>query len=213
MINYLFSGIDKENGFTPSQSKLLKEDIISNYNITFIASILDNYKKNDLQVSNYINNFKKIGITFNDINLIDKRINPTKSKKILEKTDIIFLLGGNPEKQMKFIKEYNLISYIKKIKIILGVSAGSMNQSERIIYKDDFENFIKKDYHGLGIVNINIFPHFELENNSLLEEVKEISKDIPLILLPNDSFIRIKNNNIEIIGKSYKIYKENITQQ
>lgn len=28
-----------------------------------------------------------------------------------------------------------------------------------------------------------------------------------LILLPNDSFIRIKNNNVEIVGKFYKIDK------
>lgn len=58
MINYLFSGIDKEKGFTKEQSKLLKEDILSGSVITFVASVFDNYEKNDLLTSNYIKFFK-----------------------------------------------------------------------------------------------------------------------------------------------------------
>lgn len=73
---------------------------------------------------------------------------------------------------MKSIKEYQIIEEIKQSKIIIGVSAGSMNQSNRVMYKDDFDNFIMKDYKGLGIVNINIFPHYQ---STMLEEAKEIS--------------------------------------
>lgn len=208
MINYLFSGIDKEKGFTKEQGKLLKEDILSDSIITFVASVFDNYEKNDLQMSNYIKFFQNLKITFKEVNLIDNRTTIVESKRILENTDVIFLLGGSPELQMKSIREYEIIDCIKKCKIILGVSAGAMNQSNRVMYKDDFDNFIMKDYEGLGVVNINIFPHIELENQSLLEEEREISNYIPLILLPNDSFIRIKNGNIDIVGDSYKIYKE-----
>ena len=207
MINYLFSWLDKENGFTKEQSKLLKEDIVNNSNITFIASLFDNYERNDKQVSIYIKNFNKIGITFNNVNIIDNRLNCEESKTILENTNIIFLLGGSPELQMKSINEYKLLDSIKKCKLVLGVSAGALNQITRVMYKDDFDNFVMKDYNGLGLVNINIFPHFDLENKTILEEVKEVSNSIPLILLPNDSFIRIKNNNIDIVGKSYKIDK------
>lgn len=63
MINYLFSGIDKENGFNELQTNLLKKDILSNQKITFIASIFDNYERNDKQHITYLNIFKKIGIT------------------------------------------------------------------------------------------------------------------------------------------------------
>lgn len=192
MINYLFSGLDKEKGFTKEQSAFLKEDIVNNSNITFVLSFFDNYERNDTQVSKYINNFDKIGITFNKVNIIDDRLTTDESKLILENSDIIFLLGGSPELQMKSINEYKLIDSIKKCKLVLGVSAGAMNQSNRVMYKDDFDNFIMKDYVGLGLVNINIFPHFDLESKAIVEEVKEISNSIPLILLPNDSFIRKK---------------------
>lgn len=67
------------------------------------------------------------------------------------------MLGGSPELQMKSINEYKLIDSIKKCKLVLGVSAGAMNQSNKVMYKDDFDNFIMKDYAGLCLVNINIF--------------------------------------------------------
>lgn len=213
MINYLFSGIDREKGFTKEQGKFLKEDILPGSIITFVASVFNNYEKNNLQMSNYIKFFQNIGITFKEVNLIDNRIDMVVSKRMLENTNVIFLLGGSPELQMKSIREYEIIECLKKCKLILGVSAGAMNQSNRVMYKDDFDNFVMKDYAGLGVVNINIFPHIELENQSLLEEVKEISKEMPLILLPDDSFIRIKNGNMEIVGESYKIYKEKFIQE
>ena len=68
MINYLFSWLDKEKGFTEEQSKFLKEDIVNNSNITFIASLFEENSKNDFHVSNFIKTFNKIGITFNNIN-------------------------------------------------------------------------------------------------------------------------------------------------
>lgn len=210
MINYLFSGIDKERGFTLEQSKYLVSDIKPNSKITFIASVFNNNDKNDSQVSQYIKLFQQIGIAFNNVNLIDNRITNEFAKKILENTDIIFLMGGSPELQMQSIKKYKIIDDIKKCKLVLGVSAGAMNQSHRVMYRDDFDNFIMKYYNGIGMVNINIFPHTEINNTNLLKEAKEISKEIPLILLPNDSFIRIENNKMKIVGRSYSLYKEKV---
>lgn len=210
MVNYLFSSIDKDNGFNKEQENILKQDILSNQNITFISSIFDNYERNDKQLIKYLYIFNKIGINFKEHNLIDLRINPSEAKRILQKTDIIFLLGGSPELQMKYIKEYEIEENIKKCNIVMGVSAGSMNQSKRVIYKDDFDNYIKKDYEGLNIVDINIFPHYTKEDKLLVEEANEISEEIPLILLPNESFIKIDNGNINIYGLAYNQYKGKI---
>ena len=212
MTCYLFSNIDKNKGFTKEQSKYLKEDITSNMTITFIASKPYKYNKNDMYKEKFIKFFKNVNINFEKVNLIDGRVNASKSKKLIETADIIFLMGGNPETQMKFIKENDLVNSIKKCNLILGVSAGSMNQSKRIIYIDDFDNYKIKDYEGIGIVNINIFPHFDINNENQKQEVKEISKQISMILLPNDSFIKIKNEQINIIGKSYKIFKEKLEE-
>lgn len=210
MINYLFSGINKEKGFTKEQAKYLKEDIKSGYTITFITSIFDDSKRNDDQLLRFTELFKNIGIIFKKTNIIDNRTTKSTAKKLIKNSDVIFLLGGSPELQMKSILEYNLTQEIKESKIVIGVSAGSMNQSKRVMYRDDFDNYIMKDYPGLGLVDINIFPHIDLDYDKLIKEAKEISQTIPIIPLPNDSFIRITNNNIEIVGKHYILdLKEN----
>lgn len=78
-----------------------------------------------------------------------------------------------------------------------------MNQSKRVMYKDEYENYELKDYEGLGLVDINIFPHMDFDNTLLIQEVQEISKYMPLVLLPNNSFVRVEDGNTKIIGKHY----------
>ena len=203
MINYLFSGTAKKKGFTKEQREYLKKDIKSNMKIVYISSIPDNYERSDEQLLRYATFFNNIDIKFSKESVIDKRMNKDTAKELINETDIIFLMGGSPELQMKFILEYDLVNEIKNKNIVLGVSAGSMNQSKRVIYKDDFDNYKLKDYQGLGLVDINIFPHMDLNNKELMKEAEEIKQIIPLILLPNDSFIRVENNNVEIIGNHY----------
>ena len=205
MINYLFSSIDKENGFNKNQKECLINDIKPNSSISFIASIFDNYERNDKQLSQYINIFKDIGINFSSVNIIDNRLSSFDAKEAILKSDVVFLLGGSPELQMKSITHNNLIDSIKSTKIVIGVSAGSMNQSKRVMYRDDFDNYILKDYSGLGLVDINIFPHISMDNDDLINEAREISNYLDLILLPNDSFVRIDSNNCEIFGEYYNI--------
>lgn len=212
MINYLFSNIDKNKGFTKTQSDYLKKSITSNMSITFIASRPYEYDKNDMYKEKLIKFFENIDIKFKNTNLIDGRIDTQNSKKLIETSDIVFFMGGNPETQMKFIEENELITSIKNSKIILGVSAGSMNQAKRVMYIDDFDGYKVKDYEGLGLINISIFPHFDLNNKNIIKEVTELSKQIPLILLPNDTFIKIENEKINIIGKAYNIFEEKLEE-
>lgn len=203
MINYLFSGIDKKKGFTKIQTNYLKKDIKSGSNIVFIASIFNDVSKSQNNYERFIVLFKRIGIVFNKTFLIDIRVSKEKAKEYLEETDYVFLMGGSPYLQMKYILEYEIIEDIKKVKIVIGVSAGSMNQSKRVMYKDEYENYELKDYEGLGLVDINIFPHMDFDNTLLIQEVQEISKYMPLVLLPNNSFVRVEDGNTKIIGKHY----------
>lgn len=210
MINYLFSGINPEKGFTKEQANYLKKDIKDNSNIVFIASIFSDYKKNDELFENYIKYFENNNIKFRKSSIIDNRISITLAHELINDADIVFLLGGNPEMQMKSINKYDLKKYIKKVNIVIGVSAGSMNQSKRVMYKDDFENFKMKDYEGLGLVEINIFPHVDLNNSSIMNEVTEISEYMELILLPNDSFVRVHNEDIKFFENYYLMKNKNL---
>ena len=74
-----------------------------------------------------------------------------------------------------------------------------------LIYKDDFKNYELVDYQGLGFIDLNIYPHFDIDNKEYMDEVFEVSKYTRIIGLPNESFIRIKDNDIDFVGKHYFI--------
>lgn len=211
-INYLFSDISKEQGFNEIQREYLKKDIKNNDTIVFIATTFDDYEKNDLYYNNLIKHFKNIDITFNKAYLIDNRVAKDLAKDYILKSNIIFLMGGDAKKQIDSVKEYDLFEILKsKEGIILGVSAGSMNQSSRVVYKKDYNNYVIEDYEGLGYIDINIYPHLDFNNIDYLKEVFEVSNYTKTVALPNDSFIRIENNNIDFVGEYYTIQNSKIT--
>ena len=204
MINYLFSQIKKDTGFSDIQKEYLLKNIKSGMSIVFVSSVPNNYERTDEQVDRYTNTFSKIGIVFNSVFSLDGRNTMEEAKSIIKNSDIVFLMGGSPELQMKFINEYELVESIQSTKIVIGVSAGSMNQGSRIVYKDDFDNYILKDYKGLNLTNINIFPHYDTNSQECIDKVEEVSKINSIICLPNESFAYIENGNVEIIGKYYE---------
>lgn len=211
-INYLFSDISKEQGFNEIQREYLKKDIKNNDTIVFIATTFDDYEKNDLYYNNLIKHFKNIDITFNKAYLIDNRVAKDLAKDYILKSNIIFLMGGDTKKQIDSVKEYDLFEILKsKEGIILGVSAGSMNQSSRVVYKNDYNNYVIEDYEELGYIDINIYPHLDFNNIDYLKEVFEVSNYTKTVALPNDSFIRIENNNIDFVGEYYTIQNSKIT--
>ena len=55
-----------------------------------------------------------------------------------------------------------------------------------------------------------IYPHLELDNQKYMEELYRVSKITKVIALPNPSFIRIKNKNIEFIGDYYIVENERL---
>ena len=205
-INYLFSGINYETGFNKKQTLYLKKDISNNSVITFIPTTLDDYKKNDNLVEKTLKNFKNIKINFSEIYLIDNRISKNEKKKYIENSNIVYLLGGNPENQMNLIKKFKLSDLIKNRNgITIGVSAGSMNQAEHVVYKDQNQNNRIIDYVGIGLTDIYVYPHFDITNVEYLSEILEISEYVKIYTLPNDSFIRIQNENLKFIGDYYVI--------
>lgn len=206
-INYLFSGVDKEKGFDEVQSKYLKQDIKENQIITFIASTFDNHEQNIMYKNKTLNFFSKINITFKENYLIDNNVTKEEAKEFIKKANIIYLMGGDTYLQNNSLDEYELKPLIKEKSFIIGVSAGSLNQTKRVIYQD--YNDIK-DYEGLGFTNISIYPHLDFLNIDYLKELFKISKITKLVALPNSSFIRIEDNKEMFVGDYYEIENEKI---
>ena len=90
------------------------------------------------------------------------------------------------------IKEKNVVE-------IQAVGAGAINQANKITYWDN--EIIT--YEGLNLVNIHIYPHLDINNIDNLKEILLVSKYQRIYALPDNSFIRIQNDNIEIYGDYY----------
>ena len=204
LINYLFSCVNTDIGFTPKQSLYLNKDIKKKSEIVFITSKFDNYAENDILVKKTLNCFKNIGINFKKHYIIDNRINRKELNKILENSEVIYLIGGNPKIQMENIKKYNLKKEIKNYKgIIIGVSAGAMNQAQKVRYLNEDNKLVS--YDGLGLVDLLIYPHLNINSLENLIEILKISKYGKIYSLPNESFVRIEENEIMFEGVFYAL--------
>lgn len=201
MIKYLFSNIDKVNGFNEQQIKYLSKDLKTCKSILFIPGDYDK-EKYIIYKDKIINWLKSIEVSFSECYL-------TGLDDELKSYDVIFLMGGNPINQIEIINKINLKNIINKAKVVIGVSAGAINLSKEAIYYNDYSEKIEM-YDGIGLTNINIYPHFDITNKDFVEEVKMVSRLKSLIALPNNSFIKIDDKQIEFIGYSFKVDKENI---
>lgn len=86
-------------------------------------------------------------------------------------------------------KEENAVSYLKYL--------------EEEYTKDNFYNWIvvsKEDNTPIGTIGA-----VDIDNKEYMDEVFEVSKYARIVGLPNESFIRIKDNDIDFVGKHYFI--------
>ena len=90
-INYLFSRVDRVNGFNDNQKKYLKEDMNNNMSITFIASLFDEYDVNDTQVKEIVKIFNDIDIIFSNVYLIDNRIKKENMDRYIKDSSYIYI--------------------------------------------------------------------------------------------------------------------------
>ncbi|MBQ2946615.1 MAG: Type 1 glutamine amidotransferase-like domain-containing protein [Bacilli bacterium] len=205
----LLSGPDKTKYFAKEISKEIKNNVTHPTNMVVIPADPNNYEKNDKQfkgnesVVGVFKTFKKI---FPDINivLLDNRVDSTSGLNKLKKADIIYLLGGNPFIQLEYLQKNNYSDTICSTNaLVMGVSAGSMNLAVDSYYSKDEDYPESVIYKGLGIVDMTIDPHFDINNEEQVKEIKVNSKDRKIIGLPNDSAIIVSNNNIKYIGDIY----------
>ncbi len=210
---YLLSGPGTIEGFSNAVSNELKKDLKDAKTITFISSSPENHEKNinfvygNDKIIGMINHLKGIA-NFKVVNLGDEM-----NKNLDINSDVIYLLGGNYETQLSFIKENKFDEILKNYNgILLCTSCGAMNVAEYGYYSKDEDIEKSFFYNGLGVTNITIDPHFDIENDIQVEEAKKMSFEHVIYGVPNSSCIRISNNNVEMVGKIYEFNNGNVIE-
>ncbi|MFJ8071893.1 Type 1 glutamine amidotransferase-like domain-containing protein [Peribacillus sp. NPDC096447] len=128
------------------------------------------------------------------IELLNEDLSDKEMKKSIKEHDILYFIGGKPERLIHVIEEKGLVPIIKDFQgLIIGYSAGSLAFcNDCIITKD-------KDYpetvviNGLGLVGFSVEVHY---NESIDGELFPLSNERKIYAIPNGSAIFSKNGEL-----------------
>lgn len=209
----LFSGFDKVKGFNIRIKEVINKEL-DRYNRIAIICASDDYSKNDTLIDGTSD---KIGIrsmlnSIKEFYLIDGRTSSDDMINVIKKVDIIYLFGGNPLIQLDIIKRIDYKELFKD-KVLLGISAGSMNLGKIGYYSKDDDYDKTFFYEGLGFTDITIDPHFDINNRKQVNEIINGSYKHRIIGLPNDSCIVIKDKNTYYINNYFVVESGKIKEK
>ena len=128
MISYIFSGFDVKEHFGNDVSEYFKKDMKECKSITFIPGSFEDLDKVKRYVSTDVEWFKEIGIDLEEVNILDDNTEEDVMIDNIKNADIIFIMGGDTQRQNLFLERYKLKKMIKEANgIVIGVSAGAIN--------------------------------------------------------------------------------------
>lgn len=208
---YLLSGPLKHGGFSSKIKPYLKEDLKNIKNCVLISTNPTDFIKNDEYKKRIIRDLKEVS-NIENYTLLDNRIVDKEGQKILNSAELIYLLGGNPVSQLKYIKDNCYDKIIKKSNaIIIGTSAGAMNLNKIAYYSKDEDINQSFFYNGLNLIDITIDPHFDIKNNIQKTEALKNSYKHQIYGLSDNAGIIIYKEQFTYVGDIYMIKKGEIT--
>ena len=195
------NGISSEKLFNKTK-ELIKENMKS---VALIPTASNELEDKEFNILRHTEIFGRLGLS---VEIFDIDV---QNPKLLDKYDVIFLMGGNPFYLLEIMRKTNckelFSSYIKN-KIIIGASAGSIifGNTLGFIYElePELNDRVKlTDFTGLCLTDINIFPHVTTLINVFdrcLERLDNFAKcnNIKLIYLEDGQavFVDERENNI-----------------
>ena len=215
MINILLEGFDID---APWLYEELKNYIKSNYSVAVVAfSFRDNRvktlsdwdalygKENGKYYDGIVSGFTAYGIPAEKITFINyfTDTKETAAQKI-KAADIIYFLGGLPDRMMDRIKEFDLYDVLMQHKgIVMGYSAGAVIQlgEYHLSPDDDYPEF--KYYEGLPYLSdFYVEVHYEgtaVQDESIQRVLAERRKTVYAIAFRSGAIL-VDNGNIKLLG-------------
>lgn len=187
-----------------------------NAKILIICADPTDYEKNDSVYDCLKEAFPMSGLSVSYIDKCDNRnLNAVDD---LKNIDVLILAGGHVPTQNRFMKQLRLKERLLDYNgIIVAWSAGSMNCADIVYAGPEFEGeavdpLYERWITGLGITDINIFPHFQslkddyLDGLRLIEDITfDDSVGHEIIALNDGSYIMIDDEHTTLYGEAYLI--------
>lgn len=201
-----FSGFPTRH-FTDPIAEVLKEALEVRDSLVFISCQPNNYTQNDEDSHGMHGMFVERNMPFARYAVIDHRTKGEEAVNLIREASCIFLMGGNATEQFRLMCDLGVLDEVRRSSaVILGVSAGAMNMGGPTV--DIYET--ATPYEGLGFANITIKAHYPLEDE-WLQTLKQVSLELPVCLMTDESAIFVKEESITQIGKIYRLEKGEIT--
>lgn len=182
----------------------LKNEIENYNNILLVCSSPDNYDKTDKYSEGIVKSLSLSGLKFKMSDVLDSR-NALFSRSLILNSDLVIFMGGDPLDQITFFNDIEMKDILKRYKgVLLGISAGTMNMAGKVYFSKDESIEDTVYYKGLGLTNINVEPHFDVNDEVRINEILlRDSMKQPFIALPDESFIIIKKEETRLYGDAY----------
>ena len=209
----------QRNGFL----ERLKSIWAENAKVLIICADPSDYIRNDSLCNDLKESLHLSGLSVSYIDKCDDR-NPGVVDN-LKDIDVIILTGGHVPTQNRFFKQIRLREHLLGYDgIVIAWSAGSINCADVVYAGPEFEGeaidpLYERWITGLGITDINIFPHFQslkddyLDGLRLIEDITyEDSVGHEIIALNDGSYIMIIDGQATLYGEAYLIKDREQTQ-
>lgn len=224
MLTSSLGGSNKENGIrVPSVLiqrngllEKLKSMWIPRANVLIVCADPSDYEKNDSVCDCLKESLPMSGLSISHIDKCDDR-NPN-AIDALASIDVLILAGGHVPTQNRFMDQLGLKDRLKDYHgIVVAWSAGSMNCADTVYAGPELEGeaidpLYERWITGLGLTNINIFPHFQslkddyLDGLRLIEDITyEDSVGHEIIALNDGSYIMLEDGKAILYGEAYMI--------
>ena len=201
------------NGFTA----YLKQDWVENAKVLIISASPAEYERNDSILRCLREAFPMSGLSISRMEICDDR-NHVSADSIGE-MDVVLLSGGHVPTQNAFFQKIGLKEKLKNFQgIVIAYSAGSMNCAELVYASPEADGeALDPDYKrwipGLGLTNVNIFPHFEALREDWLDGMRVVEDIVfqdsyvhEIIAMNNGTFIMVdENGKHTLFGEAYRI--------
>ena len=201
-----FSGFPSYR-FPRDVAKRLSEELTNRDSLVFVSAWPADYARNDSDSAGMHGMFEECNIPFARYYVIDNRMDDSHATRLIREASCVFLMGGHPGLQYQLICNKRLDAAIRDATAtVLGVSAGAINMAKHAL--DTKESPVP--YDGLGLADITVKPHFELENQQVLSTLLEISIELPICAMEDDSAIFVAGGRISYTGQIHWISKGKI---
>ena len=201
----------------------LKSVWLQHAKVLIICADPTDYDKNDSVCACLKESFPMSGLSVSCVDKCDER--NLSAIEDLANTDVLVLAGGHVPTQNRFLKQLRLRERLRDYNgIIVAWSAGSMNCADVVYAGPEFEGeaidpLYERWITGLGITDVNIFPHFQRLKDEYLDGLRLIeditfadSMGHEIVALNDGSYIMVDDGQTTLYGEAYLIKDGKQTQ-